>query len=89
LARIPLPLLYGLASVLGWLSVHVYAYREHVVRENLSKAFPHYDQSQLRAVIGAYYRSFAQMLVEIFKSVVMSPREFRLRVRISNLELAR
>jgi Kdo2-lipid IVA lauroyltransferase/acyltransferase len=69
--------------------VHVYAYREHVVRENLSKAFPHYDPSQLRAVIGAYYRSFAQMLVEIFKSVVMSPREFRRRVRISNLELAR
>ena len=75
--------------MLGWLSVHVYAYREHVVRENLSKAFPHYDESQLRAVIGAYYRSFAQMLVEIFKSVVMSPREFRRRVRISNLELAR
>ena len=89
LARIPLPLLYGLASLLGWLSVHVYSYREHVVRENLSKAFPQYNEPQLRAVIGAYYRSFAQMLVEIFKAVVMSPGEFRRRVRISNLELAR
>ena len=89
LARIPLPLLYGLASLLGWLSVHVYSYREHVVRENLSKAFPQYSEPQLRAVIGDYYRSFAQMLVEIFKAVVMSPGEFRRRVRISNLELAR
>ena len=89
LARIPLPLLYGLASLLGWISVHVYAYREQVVRENLSRAFPDYDEPQLRRVISAYYHSFAQMLVEIFKSVVMSPQEIRRRVRINNLELAR
>ena len=89
LAGIPLPLLYGLASLLGWISVHVYSYREHVVRENLSRAFPDYDEAQLRGVIGGYYHSFAQMLVEIFKSVVMSPQEIRRRVRIVNLELAR
>jgi KDO2-lipid IV(A) lauroyltransferase len=88
-ARIPLRLLYGLASLLGWLSVHVYAYREHVVRENLQKAFPDLDEAQMRAVIGAYYLSFAQMLVEVVKSAVMSPEEIRRRVRAPNLELIR
>jgi Kdo2-lipid IVA lauroyltransferase/acyltransferase len=88
-ASIPLWLLYGLASLLGWLSVHVYAHRLQVVRENLGKAFPDFDEAQLRQVIRAYYLSFAQMLVEVVKSAVMAPAEIRRRVRAVNLELAR
>jgi KDO2-lipid IV(A) lauroyltransferase len=84
-AHLPLPLLYGIAGILGWLSVHVYPHREHVVRENLTKAFPDYDEQQLRAVIAAYYLSFAQMLVEIVKSAVMPADEIRRRVRAVNL----
>jgi Kdo2-lipid IVA lauroyltransferase/acyltransferase len=89
LARIPFSLLYGFASLLGWLSVRVYPYRLHVVRENLTKAFPDYDEAQLRAVIAGYYLAFAQLLVEIIKSAGMAPAEFRRRVRLVNLELAR
>ena len=84
-AHLPLPFLYGIAGLLGWLSVHVYSHREHVVRENLGKAFPDYDEGQLRAVIAAYYLSFAQMLVEIVKSAVMPAAEIRRRVRAVNL----
>jgi KDO2-lipid IV(A) lauroyltransferase len=84
-AHLPLGLLYGIASLLGWLSVHVYSHREHVVRENLSKAFPDYSEAQLRQVIGAYYRSFAQMLVEVIKSAVMPAAEIRWRVRALDL----
>jgi KDO2-lipid IV(A) lauroyltransferase len=89
LARIPLSLLYGFASLLGWLSVRVYPYRLHVVRENLTKAFPDYDEAQQRAVIAGYYLSFAQMLVEVVKSASMAPAEIIRRVRVVNPELAR
>jgi Kdo2-lipid IVA lauroyltransferase/acyltransferase len=89
LARIPLRVLYGFAGALGWLSAHVYPYREQLVRENLQKAFPDFDEPRLRAVIAAYYLSFAQMLVEIVKSAVMTPEEIRRRVRALNLELIR
>ena len=89
LARLPFSVLYGLAGVLGWLSVHVYPYREHVVRANLTKAFPDYDETQLRAVIGGYYHSFAQMLVEIIKGAGLPAQEIRRRVRVVNLEAAR
>jgi KDO2-lipid IV(A) lauroyltransferase len=89
LARIPFSLLYGFASLLGWLSVRVYPYRLHVVRENLIKAFPDYGEAQLRAVIAGYYLSFAQMLIEVIKAASMPPAEIRRRVRIVNLELAR
>ena len=88
-ARLPLPLLYAFASLIGWLSVHVYPYREHVVRENLSKAFPDFDAARLRAVIRGYYYGFADMLVEIVKAVSMPGAELRRRVRIVNLEVPR
>ena len=88
-AAVPLPLLYGFASLIGWLSVHVYPYREHVVRENLGKAFPDFDAARLRAVIRGYYYGYADMLVEIIKAVSMPGAELRRRVRIVNLEAPR
>ncbi|MBS0378359.1 MAG: lysophospholipid acyltransferase family protein [Proteobacteria bacterium] len=88
-ARLPLPLLYAIASVLGWLSVHVYPHRERVVRDNLARAFPDLTPAQMRRVISDYYHSFAQMLVEIIKSVVMPPAELRRRVRLVDAEGAR
>jgi Kdo2-lipid IVA lauroyltransferase/acyltransferase len=89
LARIPLSVLYGFAGLLGWLAFYVYPYREHVARENLAKAFPDFDEGQLRAVIRRYYRGYAQMLVEIIKSVSLPAEEIRRRVRIVNLEAPR
>jgi len=88
-ARLPLGLLYGLASVAGWLTFRLFPHREHVVRENLGKAFPAFDERQLREVIRRYYLGFAQMLMEIVKSVSMPAEELRRRVRIVNLEAPR
>jgi Kdo2-lipid IVA lauroyltransferase/acyltransferase len=85
-ARLPLRALYGLASAIGWLTFRVFPHREHVVRENLGKAFPEYDEGQLREVIRRYYYGYAQMLVEIIKSVSMPAAEMCRRVRIVNLE---
>ena len=89
LACVPLRALYGLASVIGWLTFHLFPHREHVVRENLGKAFPEFGEPQLREVIRRYYHGYAQMLVEIIKSVRMPAAEFHRHVRIVNLEAAR
>jgi len=89
LGRVPLAALYGLASFLGWLTFRFFPYREQVVRENLSKAFPGYNEQQLREVMRRYYLGFAQMLMEIVKSVRMPAHELRRRVRILNLEAPR
>jgi KDO2-lipid IV(A) lauroyltransferase len=89
LAQLPLPALYGLASALGWLTAQVFPYREQLVRESLSRAFPEFDEPRLRAVMRGYYLGFAQMLVEIIKAVSMPAAELRRRVRIVNLEAPR
>ena len=89
LACVPLSALYGLASVAGWLTFRFFPYRKHVVRENLTKAFPAFDEPQLRKVTHDYYLGFAQMLMEIIKSVSMPADELRRRVRIVNVEAPR
>jgi len=75
-----------LADLLGWLAFRVFPYREHVVRENLSKAFPDLDEAGLRKTMRAYYNGFAQMLVELLKGATLSAAEITQRVRILNLD---
>src|ERR1700675_859155 len=88
-ALIPLRVLYGFASFLGWLTYRVFPYRERLVRESLARAFPDFDERQLRSVMRGYYLGFAQMLVEIIKSAALPAQQIRRRVRIVNLEAPR
>jgi KDO2-lipid IV(A) lauroyltransferase len=85
-SHIPMVLLNRLADVLGWLAFRVFPYREHVVRENLTKAFPELDAAGIRDVMRGYYKGFAQMLVELLKTTSMPAEQIKQRVRITNLE---
>ncbi|HVY82236.1 MAG TPA: lysophospholipid acyltransferase family protein [Steroidobacteraceae bacterium] len=86
LAALPFPALYALASLLGWLAYRVFPYRQEVVRENLTKAFPELDEAGLQAIMKRYYHGFAQVLVELIKAASLPPDEFLKRVRITGLE---
>jgi len=89
LSRLPLSLLYGFASLLGWLAFRVFPHREQLVHDSLAQAFPELAERQLREVMRRFYLGFAQMGVEIIKSVTLPADEFRRRVRIINLEAPR
>jgi len=82
----PFPALYGLASFLGWLAYRVVRYRQHVVLENLTKAFPEMDEAALHSTMRRYYLGFAQVLVELIKAASLPADEFLQRVKISGLE---
>jgi Kdo2-lipid IVA lauroyltransferase/acyltransferase len=86
LSHLPFPALYALATFLGWLAHRVFPYRQHVVRENLTKAFPDFDEAQLQETMKHYYRGFAEVLVELIKAASLSPEQIRRRVRIDNFE---
>ncbi len=86
---LPMAVLYAIASLLGWLSNHLYRYREHVVQENLEHAFPDRDAAARRGIMREYYQAFADMLVEILKATTMPAAQMRERVRAVNLEAAR
>src|SRR5688572_25967174 len=72
LSRLPFPVLYSISAFLGWLAYRVFPYRQHVVRENLTRAFPEFDEARLQDVMRAYYRGFAEVLVEIIKAATLS-----------------
>ena len=86
ISHVPMVLLDRLADLLGWLAFRVFPYREHVVRENLTKAFPEVDEPGIRQIMRAYYNGFAQMLVELLKGATLSAPEITRRVQIHNLD---
>jgi len=88
LSRVPLPALHGFASFLAWLAYRVFPYRQHVVRENLTKAFPDFDEATIQQVMRDYYRGFADVLVELIKAASLSAQDIRTRVTLVNVELA-
>lgn len=85
-AALPLPVLYAMASVIAWLAFHVVKYRSHVIRANLALAFPQLGEAGQREIERLYCVGFAQVLVEVIKSVSMSPQQLRRRIRFLNLE---
>jgi Kdo2-lipid IVA lauroyltransferase/acyltransferase len=89
ISRLPFPVLYAFSSFLSWLAYRVFPYRQHVVRENLTKAFPDFSEAQLQDAMKHYYRGFADVLVELIKAASLSPQEIHRRVRMVNLEAPR
>jgi KDO2-lipid IV(A) lauroyltransferase len=89
LSALPFPALYAFASFLAWLAYGVFPYRQEVVRENLSKAFPDLDEAGLRATMKHYYLGFAQVLVELIKAASLPADEFLQRVKITGLDAPR
>jgi KDO2-lipid IV(A) lauroyltransferase len=85
-ASLPLGLLYGVSSFVGWLTFRLFPYRGDLVHQHLKLAFPEQDEAGLRDIMRRYYAGFAQMFVEIVKSAKMPAAELERRVRITNLE---
>jgi Kdo2-lipid IVA lauroyltransferase/acyltransferase len=87
LARLPLPLLYGLSSILSWLVYHVLRYRRETVAANLAAAFPEWSASQRRAMAKRFYQHLCDLGVEVLASYALPQEQLRRRVSIDNPEL--
>jgi Kdo2-lipid IVA lauroyltransferase/acyltransferase len=86
LAALPWRVLYAVSSGLAWLAWRVFAYRGHVIRENLAKAFPELDEAGLSDLAHRYYRGFGDVLVEVVKATSLPAQEIRARVATRGLE---
>ena len=88
LARLPLPVLYGLAGVIYGLLAYVVRYRWRVVLSNLRHSFPEKTEPEVRRIGRQFYWHFAQLVVEILKLAAIRPADLARRVRFVNPELA-
>ncbi|MGH8294252.1 MAG: lysophospholipid acyltransferase family protein [Steroidobacteraceae bacterium] len=89
LSQLPLPVLYLLADLLGWLAFRVFPHRDEVVRENLSQCFPELGKAQMEDIRRRYCAGFADVLVEVVKSATMPAGEIRERLHMAGIEQPR
>ncbi|MEX1994284.1 MAG: lysophospholipid acyltransferase family protein [Steroidobacteraceae bacterium] len=89
LSSLPLPLWYAIGSFFGWLAEFVIRHRRAIIDMQLTACFPNQDAASLRATRRAFYRSFAQVSVEIIKAATMTRAEIDRRVVFTGAEAGR
>jgi KDO2-lipid IV(A) lauroyltransferase len=87
LAYLPLPLLYLVGEAIYFLLVYVVRYRQRVVLQNLRNSFPEKPEAEVRHISKAFYRHFAEVMVETVKLAAMSDAELKRRVIFRNPEV--
>ena len=87
LARLPLPLLYGLGWFAYVLTYHVLRWRRDLAARNLAAAFPEKSQAERDAIMRRNYRNLGETLAEIFWGFGATAEQFAGRVVIDNREL--
>jgi len=86
LSRLPLSVLYFLADGIYLLLAYGVRYRWRVITENIRNSFPEKTEAEVAATGRAFYRHFAQVIVEILKLRTISAAELVQRVNITNAE---
>jgi KDO2-lipid IV(A) lauroyltransferase len=84
LGRMPLSILYTLASGVKWVFYYIISYRKEVISKNISNAFPQLNPKQIKALSLKFYGYLTDQLVEFFYGVSISQAEMLERVQMVN-----
>ena len=87
LARLPLPLLYGLGTFAYVLTFYVLRWRRDVAERNLAAAFPEKTPAERYAIMRRNYRNLGETLAEMFWGFGATAEDMRDRVLFDNPEL--
>jgi len=87
LSRLPLSWLYAISDLFYLIIYHLAGYRKEIVRKNLAIAFPDWDEARRKETEKAFYRHFADLLIETVKTTSISRPELQKRFRVTNPEL--
>lgn len=87
LGRLPLPLLYGVSTLMAVVLYRVVRYRRRVVTDNLAHAFPALGTAERQGIERNVYRHLCDLGVEMIASRRMSRAAFQRHVTLENPEL--
>lgn len=87
LSRLPMNVLHGLASSLGFVAHRILKYRRDIIRRNIEKSFPERPLKWHRKVERDYYRHFADITMESVKNFSISNEEAMARMKHQKVEL--
>jgi Kdo2-lipid IVA lauroyltransferase/acyltransferase len=89
LSRLPFAVLYALADFLAFLAEYVVRHRRAVIDMQLKRCFPELDAAGLTRLRRAYYRNFADVVVESLKAITIEADELRSRFELRGFDLLR
>lgn len=85
---LPLSVLYFIADYMVYPVIrYLVCYRLNIVRKNIRLSFPEKTEKEQEVIINAFYRHFAEIVVEMVYGYRASKEEMRERVVFDNLEL--
>lgn len=87
LGNTPFWLLYICADLLYLISYYVFGYRKKTVLRNLKNSFPEKSGQEIDRIAIAFYRHFADLVVETIKSFQISEETLKKRIRYKNPEV--
>ncbi len=87
IAILPYWLIYRISDFIYFLLFRVIKYRRKVILENLTKAFPEKTPSEVKLILSDCYQNIADILVEEFKMIFLTERNFKKRFKVDNPEL--
>ncbi len=87
ISLLPFWFLYLISDLLYVILYRIIGYRKKVVHENLLNSFPEKSLAERRSIEVKYYKYMADLMVETIKSVSMSEKQVKQRMKATNPEL--
>jgi Kdo2-lipid IVA lauroyltransferase/acyltransferase len=87
LGRLPLPLLYGVSTLIAFVLYRIARYRRQVIADNLQHAFPTLGNNEKHALERRIYAHLSDLAVETLAGQGMSRAEFCRRATLENPEI--
>ena len=87
ISRLPLKVLYLFSDLIFFIIFYFAGYRKKVVLENLQNSFPKKNREEIKKIRRAFYKNFADYMVETVRSFTISNKELRVRVQHINQDL--
>jgi KDO2-lipid IV(A) lauroyltransferase len=85
-ARLPFPVLWGIADFSYVLLYYVFRYRRNVVMTNLQNSFPEKSQEELTRIAKKFYHHLSDLGLETVKFSRMSEAELEKRIHLDHPE---
>lgn len=87
LSVLPMQILYVLSDTAYLFIYYIIQYRKKVVLKNLRKVFPEKSKDEINDISKRFYRHFCDVLFESLKTLTITKKEAKNRLRLKNPEI--
>lgn len=84
---LPLSVLYGISSIMAFLTYRLVKYRRKVVRKNLEASFPNKSKIEIQQIEQNFYVHFCDFIIESIKAISISEKQLMKRTTLKNPQL--